>query len=97
MATVLIVLLDGFSGDDVYVTAGSGERRHLTDVTTRMLRGYAENLTLEIGDVEEVVRVEVVSRGLEHSQKVTPGHTLLVSVAADGLRVRDMDEAPGFM
>ena len=92
---ITVILLDGFAQDEVIVTVGD-ETRRLTDVTTMLLTGYAEQLEFEAsGDVS--VRIEVVTRKLDHTRTVVAGKTLLISLVEGALDIIETDETPGFM
>jgi len=91
---ITVVLLEGFDSDEVIVTVGS-EARHLTNVTTKLLTGYAEQLQFDFSG-ETSVRIQVVSRKIERTRTAASGKTLLISIVDGALDVTESDQPPGF-
>lgn len=48
MQELLIILQDGFNGDEVAITVNGKEARYDRDVTTRALLGMAEEVSVEL-------------------------------------------------
>lgn len=94
--SVRIVLLDGFSGDEVVITGGEATPRKLNEVTTALLTGMAQEVTLPAAPGSQV-QVRVPSRGLAQGFPVRSGNTLMVSIVDGELVATEMDGAPGFL
>ena len=81
MQELLIILQDGFNGDEVAITVNGKEARYDRDVTTRELLGMAEEVSVELPAKGATVGVEVTSRSLSAEKKLHGRpRSLLVSI-----------------
>ncbi|MFJ5955316.1 hypothetical protein ACIQC5_05085 [Paenarthrobacter sp. NPDC092416] len=90
MQELLIILQDGFVSDDVTVTVNGKEAVTERDVSTKMLLGMADEITVELPAKGATVGVEVSSRQLSASKKLAgKPKSLIVSIEDGGLVLRE--------
>lgn len=90
MQELLVILQDGFDGDEVALTVNGKEARRDKDVTTRMLLGMAAEVSLELPAKGATIGVEVPNRKLSGSLKVHgKPKSLLVSIEDGELVLRE--------
>ncbi|MFF1830475.1 hypothetical protein [Paenarthrobacter sp. NPDC058040] len=90
MQELLIILQDGFASDDVTVTVNGKEAVSERDVSTKMLLGMADEITVELPAKGATVGVEVSSRKLSATRKlVGKPKSLIVSIEEGELVLRE--------
>ena len=90
MQELLIILQDGFESDDVSVTVNGKEAVSKRNVSTKMLLGMADELTVELPAKGATVGVEVSSRNLSATRKLAgKPKSLIVSIEEGGLVLRE--------
>jgi hypothetical protein len=90
MQELLIILQDGFVSDDVSVTVNGKEAVSERDVSTKMLLGMADEITVELPAKGATVGVEVRSRKLSATKKLAgKPRCLIVSIEDDELVLRE--------
>jgi hypothetical protein len=90
MQELLVILQEGFDADEVALTVNGKEARRDRDVTTRMLLGMAEEVSVELPAKGATIGVEVPSRKLSASMKLHGRpKSLLVSIENGELVLRE--------
>lgn len=90
MQELIVILQDGFDDDDVTITVNGKEARHDREVSTRMLLGMAEEVSVELPAKGATVGVEVNSRNLSAARKLAgKPKSLLVSIEDGELVLRE--------
>lgn len=90
MQELLVILQDGFDGDDVTITVNGKEAHHEPGASTKMLLGMAAEISVELPAKGATVGVEIPSR--EMSAAITlhgRPKSLLASVEGDELVLRE--------
>ncbi|ASN19256.1 MULTISPECIES: hypothetical protein [Micrococcaceae] len=90
MQELLIILQDGFDADDVTVTVNGKEAVSEHGISTKMLLGMADEVTVELPAKGATVGVEVSSRQLSATKKlVGKPKSLIVSIEEGELVLRE--------
>ncbi|WP_347110105.1 hypothetical protein AAHB33_05345 [Paenarthrobacter sp. S56] len=90
MQELLIILQDGFESDDVAVTVNGKPAAFEKEVSTRMLLGMADELTVELPAKGATVGIEVSSRKLSATKKLAgKPKSLIVSIEEGELVLRE--------
>jgi predicted thioesterase len=90
MQELIVILQDGFDDDDITITVNGKEARHDREVSTRLLIGMAEEVSVELPAKGATVGVEVNSRNLRAEKKlVGRPRSLLVSIENGKLVLRE--------
>jgi len=90
MQELLIILQDGFDSDDVTVTVNGKEAVSERGISTKMLLGMADEVTVELPAKGATVGVEVRSRKLSATRKlVGKPKSLIVSIEEGELVMRE--------
>ncbi|MFC8039208.1 hypothetical protein ACFUOZ_07625 [Paenarthrobacter sp. NPDC057355] len=84
MQELLIILQDGFESDDVTVTVNGKEAASAREVSTKMLLGMADELTVELPAKGATVGVEVRTRSLSASRKLAGKPKSLIASIENG-------------
>ncbi|WP_159703135.1 hypothetical protein [Arthrobacter sp. 18067] len=90
MQELLIILQDGFDSDDVTVTVNGKEAVSERGISTKMLLGMADEVTVELPAKGATVGVEVSSRKLSATKKLAgKPKSLIVSIEEGELVLRE--------
>jgi hypothetical protein len=89
MRSLVVLLLEGFTGDEVVVGVDGQELARRASVTTSPLLGLGDELRLDLPDDAALLTVAVPGRGLEETAPLPEGDpTMLVDLEEGALLVR---------
>lgn len=95
--SLVIVLTDGFAGEDVVVTVG-GVEHGFPGARTQLLTGLAQQRTVTLDEDEPVVVTARLDPGGTHTPQhaAAPGNTVEVALTDTGLSIAVHEGLVGF-